>query len=69
MSTRQRGRLVRAVAEREHVGAFGHTVTVTRGTLDRWIRAYRPGRCAALAPAERDVVPRTPAEVLNRRWR
>ena len=64
LSTRQRGRLVRELAAREHAGPFGEPVTVSRPSLDRWIRAWRSGGFDALAPPARQVTPRTPAEVL-----
>ncbi len=65
LSKGERGRLVRAIAEREHVGSDGQPVRVTRTTLDRWIRAYRHGGFEALVPQPRVVVPHTPAEVLE----
>jgi putative transposase len=65
LSTRQRGRLVRELAGREHAGPFGEPVTVSRASLDRWIRAWRAGGFDALAPPPRQVTPRTPAEVLE----
>jgi putative transposase len=37
LSTRQRGRLVRDLAGREHMGPFGIPVRVSRQSLDRWI--------------------------------
>ena len=40
-------------------------VTVSRASLDRWIRAWRAGGFDALIPAERQVAPRTDAEVLE----
>ena len=43
LSTKQRGRLVRALAEAEHTGPFGQRVRVSRETIDRWIRAWRRG--------------------------
>ena len=49
LSTRQRGRMVREIASRAHEGPFGDPVIVSRGTLDRWIRAWREGGFAALA--------------------
>ena len=64
LSTRQRGRLVRELAARAHAGPFGEPVTVSRPSLDRWIRAWRSGGFDALAPPPRQVTPRTPAEVL-----
>jgi len=65
LSTRQRGRLVRALAEAEHQGPFGQPVRVSRATLDRWIRDWRRGGFDALVPPPRRVSPRTPAEVLE----
>jgi putative transposase len=65
LTTRQRGRLVRALAEREHEGPFGKPVRVSRASIDRWIRAWRRGGFDALVPAARQVSPRTPAEVLE----
>ncbi|WP_167161579.1 helix-turn-helix domain-containing protein [Streptomyces sp. MBT27] len=40
--------------------AFGRQVRVSRGTIDRWTRAYRQGGFAALVPEPRQVAPRTP---------
>ena len=65
LSKAERGRLVRAICEREHVGPDGRLVRVARGTLDRWIREYRRGGFQALVPRPRVVAPRTPAEVLK----
>src|SRR6266567_6716861 len=65
VSKAERGRLVRALSEREHVGPDGRLVRVARGTLDEWIRAYRRGGFQALVPRPRVVAPRTPAEVLE----
>src|SRR5919197_3063006 len=65
LSKAERGRLVRALAEREHVGPDGRLVRVARGTLDEWIRAYRRGGFEALVPRPRVVAPRTPAELLE----
>lgn len=65
LSTKQRGRLVRAVAARTHPGPFGIPVTVSRQSLDRWIRDYRAGGFAALVPTPRRVLPGTPAHVLE----
>jgi putative transposase len=55
LSARERGRLVRALAQREHLDPDGRWVRVTRTTLDRWIRAYREGGFDALVPAPRRV--------------
>jgi putative transposase len=65
LSTRQRGRLVRELAARQHAGPFGEPAAVSRPSLDRWIRAWRAGGFDALAPPSRQVTPRTPAEVLG----
>src|SRR6266700_3423059 len=65
LSTRQRGRMVREIASEAHEGPFGDPVTVSRGTVDRWIRAWRDGGFAALAPPARQVTLRTDAEVLE----
>ena len=65
LSTRQRGRMVREIAARAHEGPFGDPVIVSRGTADRWIRAWREGGFAALAPPARQVTPRTDAAVLD----
>jgi hypothetical protein len=45
LSTKQRGRLVRAVAARTHLGPFGSPVRVSRATLDRWMCATRAPCC------------------------
>ena len=65
LTARQRGRLVRELAARAHPGPFGEAVTVSRETIDRWIRAWRAGGFAALAPPARQVTPRTDAAVLE----
>jgi putative transposase len=65
LSTRARGRLVRALAEREHTGPFGAPVRVSRHTIDRWARDWRGGGFEALVPRPARVTPRTPAEVLE----
>ncbi|MGH3503420.1 MAG: helix-turn-helix domain-containing protein, partial [Nocardioidaceae bacterium] len=65
LSTKQRGRLVRAVAGRSHPGPSGMPVRVSRASLDRWIRAYRAGGFGALVPAPRRAHPVTPAHVLE----
>src|ERR1700747_2619666 len=65
ISKAERGRLVRALAEREHVGADGRLVRVARGTLDEWIRAYRRGGFGALVPRARRGLAGTGAQVLE----
>jgi putative transposase len=42
LTTRQRGVLVRQLAQRDHLGPDGRRVRVSRNTLDRWIRASEP---------------------------
>jgi putative transposase len=64
-STRQRGRMVRELAAREHAGPFGQPVRVSRQSLDRWITAWRRGGFDALVPSPRQLQPRTPAEILD----
>ncbi|MEP6813941.1 MAG: DDE-type integrase/transposase/recombinase [Marmoricola sp.] len=65
LTTRQRGRMVRELAEAEHVGPCGDRVRVSRVTLDRWIRAWRAGGFDALVPSTRHAEPHTPASVLE----
>ncbi|WP_326790576.1 DDE-type integrase/transposase/recombinase [Streptomyces sp. NBC_00151] len=65
LTTRQRGKLARELAAKEHTDPFGRQVRVARGTLDRWARHYRAGGFPALVPAQRQVTPRTPVEVLD----
>jgi putative transposase len=60
LSARERGRLVRALAEREHLHPDGRWVRIGRNTLDRWIRAYRVGGFDALVPAPRRLAEGTP---------
>ena len=65
LTTRQRGPLVRELAQQDHLGPFGDRVRVSRVTLDRWIRTWRAGGYDALVPSARRVEPRTPASVLE----
>lgn len=65
LSKAERGRLVRAIADREHAGPDGQLVMVSRTTLGRWVRAYRHGGFDALLPRSRLVAVRTPAETLE----
>jgi putative transposase len=64
LSKAERGRLVRALAARDHAGPGGR-VRVARNTLDRWIRQWRAGGFEALVPTARSAEPTTPAEVLD----
>ena len=65
LTIRQRGRLVRELAGRDHVGPNGRRVRVARGTIDRWIRAYRAGGFEALAPVSRTGEPVTEQRLLD----
>lgn len=65
LSKAERGRLVRALADREHVGPDGRLVRVSRTTLGRWIRAYRHGGFQALVPQPRVVPLRTTPGMLE----
>ncbi len=65
LSKAERGRLVRAICEREHVGPDGRVLRIGRTTLHRWIGAYRAGGFQALVPRPRVVTPRTQAQVLE----
>jgi putative transposase len=57
--------MVRELAGKAHEGPFGEPVTVSRATIDRWIRAWRSGGFAALSPPARQVTLRTDAQVLE----
>ena len=65
LSTRQRGKLVREIAAREHTDPSGRPVRLTRWTLDVWIRRWRQGGFDALVPSPRQCAPRTPPEVME----
>ena len=65
LSARQRGQLVRELAERVHPDPFGESVRVSRQTIDRWVRRWRAGGFEALVPTPARVSARTPAEVLE----
>lgn len=65
LSTKQRGKLVRAIAAKVHTDPFGNTVRISRETLDRWIRRYRAGGFEALVPCPRMLSARTDAAVLE----
>jgi putative transposase len=65
LSSRQRGKMVREIAAREHTDPSGRPVRVTRWTLDVWIRRWRQGGFDALVPSPRQSQPRTPPEVME----
>ena len=65
LSTKARGRVVRAIAARTHAGPFGGQHRYSRDTLDRWIRRYRAGGLDALAPSTRQPGSRIDTTVLE----
>jgi putative transposase len=65
LTTRQRGLMIRHLAGRDHIGPDGRRVQVSRGTIDRWLRAYRAGGFEALAPAPRPCGPLIDKELLD----
>ncbi|MGH3966082.1 MAG: DDE-type integrase/transposase/recombinase [Pseudonocardiaceae bacterium] len=65
LSTKARGRIVRAIAARSHPGPFGGQHSYSRDTLDRWIRRYRRGGFEALVPSVRQPSTRVDGEVLE----
>jgi len=65
LGARERGALVRALAERDHLGPTGERVRVSRNTLDRWTAAWRTGGFQALLPDPRVGRPRVDAGALE----
>ena len=65
LSPAERGALARELAARVHQGPFGEPVTVSRASVDRWVRGWRAGGFDALIPTERQVQARTDAAVLE----
>jgi putative transposase len=65
LSTKARGRVVRAIAARCHAGPFGGQHRYCRDTLDRWIRRYRAGGFDALVPSVRQPGTRIDHTVLD----
>ena len=53
LSPAERGALVRQIASRAHAGPDGSDHRYSRGTIDRWIRAWRSGGLDALKPTQR----------------
>ena len=49
----ERGALVRQIAGRAYVHPDGSSRTYSRGTIDRWLRAWRKGGLEALRPSPR----------------
>jgi len=65
LTIRQRGQLVRELAGQDHAGPNDRRIRVARGTIDRWIRAYRAGGFEALTPAARTGEPVTEQRLLD----
>jgi len=65
LSARERGALVRALVELDHLGPDGRRVVVSAPSLRRWLRAWRAGGFEALAPVVRSQPTRTPAQILD----
>jgi transposase InsO family protein len=65
LSTKARGRIVRALAAQPHAGPFGGEHRYSRHTLDRWIRRYRAGGFDALTPSIRQPGSRIDTAVLE----
>jgi len=65
LTSRQRGKMVREIAGREHTDPAGRPVRLTRWTLDRWIQRWREDGFDALVPSPRQSAPRTPPEVIE----
>jgi putative transposase len=53
LTARERGALVRQIAARAYPHPDGSPRRYARGTLDRWLRAWRAGGLQALKPAQR----------------
>jgi putative transposase len=53
LSSAERGAVVRAAAARTHAHPDGSVRRYSRGTIDRWIRAWRAGGLEALRPRAR----------------
>lgn len=53
LTARERGALVRQIAARPHAHPDGSPRSYSRGTIDRWLRAWRKAGMDALRPAER----------------
>jgi putative transposase len=53
LSAAERGVLVRKIADEMHSHPDGSTRRYARGTIDRWIRAYRSGGLESLRPTPR----------------
>jgi hypothetical protein len=57
LSTKQRGKMVRELASREHIDPFGRRVRISRQTIDRWIRCvYDQRRGRKAGPGSMDLL-------------
>ena len=65
LSSKARGRVVRAIAAQAHAGPFGGQHSYSRDTLDRWLRRYRAGGFEALTPSTRQPGTRIDTGVLE----
>lgn len=64
LSRAERGEMVRALALLQHLGPEASQLSVSRSTLDRWIRALRAGGFDSLMPKPRIGVPVISRELL-----
>ena len=53
LTAAERGALARQIAARSHAHPDGSSRTYSRGTIDRWLRAWRKGGLDALRPSPR----------------
>src|SRR6266436_1278329 len=53
LASSERGAVVRAIAARPHAHPDGTVRRYSRGTIDRWLRAWRAGGAAGLRPSPR----------------
>jgi putative transposase len=53
LTGQERGALVRQIAARRHASPDGSPRSYSRGTIDRWLRAWRAGGLDALKPSPR----------------
>ena len=53
LTSSERGSVVRVIAARQHAHPDGTVRRYSRGTIDRWLRAWRAGGVDALRPSPR----------------
>lgn len=56
LTPQERGQIVRELSTRHHTCPDGSTRTISRNTIDRWVRAYQSGGLDALRPVVRSDV-------------